>query len=289
MRAPQPRLHRRAGPASATESLDLRATAPTAGSSGQRLRGLQIDHQFELGGLLDGEVARFGALEDLVHEGSGAPVHLAYAGRVLHEAALLRPARRGVDGWNPVVRREIDDAPHLSSQHRILEDVHRRGPGAGHRLKRLVQLFRIGRRHQAELDLERLRRRVGLTEPLWRHGVGRVHKDGRTRERGHHFFQQLDALAIQLGAKTAWPVMLPPGNAKLATRPARTGSLSVVNTIGIVAVASFAARAAGAEAAKIRSTLEADEIIGKRAETLISLPGVPVLWNERGPFSLPDS
>ena len=40
------------------------------------------------------------------------------------------------------------------------------------------------------------------------------------------------------------PVRLPPGRAKLATRPAATGSPPIRTTIGIIAVASFAARAA---------------------------------------------
>ena len=35
----------------------------------QRLGGLEIDDQLELGGLLDGQVAGLGALEDFVHVG----------------------------------------------------------------------------------------------------------------------------------------------------------------------------------------------------------------------------
>src|SRR5215218_5419425 len=41
------------------------------------------------------------------------------------------------------------------------------------------------------------------------------------------------------------PVTLPPGRARLATSPAAIGSLPIWNTIGIVAVAAFAASAAG--------------------------------------------
>src|SRR6516162_3860978 len=40
------------------------------------------------------------------------------------------------------------------------------------------------------------------------------------------------------------PVTLPPGRAKLVTRPSSTGSKPIAKTIGTVAVASFAARAA---------------------------------------------
>ena len=39
------------------------------------------------------------------------------------------------------------------------------------------------------------------------------------------------------------PVALPPGRARLATRPSSTGSSAKMKRIGMVAVASFAARA----------------------------------------------
>src|SRR5215470_18803766 len=43
-------------------------------SQAKRLGGLEVDHQLELGGLLDGQVGGLGTLEDLVHVGSGAPI-----------------------------------------------------------------------------------------------------------------------------------------------------------------------------------------------------------------------
>ena len=41
--------------------------------------------------------------------------------------------------------------------------------------------------------------------------------------------------------KKVTPVTLPPGRLMLATRPSETGSLPLANTIGMVAVAAFAA------------------------------------------------
>src|SRR5499426_776325 len=52
----------------------------------------------------------------------------------------------------------------------------------------------------------------------------------------------------------ATPVRLPPGRAKLATRPRSTGSPPLMKTTGIVGVASFAALAVGAASAAITST-----------------------------------
>src|SRR3954471_1571535 len=43
----------------------------------------------------------------------------------------------------------------------------------------------------------------------------------------------------------AIPVTFPPGRLRLATRPKATGSLTEVNTIGIIVVAALAASAAG--------------------------------------------
>src|SRR5215472_11462437 len=45
--------------------------------------------------------------------------------------------------------------------------------------------------------------------------------------------------------KKLTPVTLPPGRARLATRPSLTGSVPLPKTMGIVVVAAFAASAAG--------------------------------------------
>src|SRR5262245_34105831 len=50
------------------------------------------------------------------------------------------------------------------------------------------------------------------------------------------------------------PVMLPPGRLRLDTSPSRTGSMLISKTIGILAVAAFAASAAGVDVAAITAT-----------------------------------
>jgi len=62
-----------------------------------------------------------------------------------------------------------------------------------------------------------------------------------TLARGNQLGQKLQTLGHQLAAEIVMPVMLPSGRARLATRPSSTGMPA--NTIGIVVVASFAARA----------------------------------------------
>ena len=52
------------------------------------------------------------------------------------------------------------------------------------------------------------------------------------------------------------PVMLPPGRDRLATKPCPTGSLTTLNTIGIVLVACFSAAVIGVPLPTMRSGAE---------------------------------
>src|SRR5215475_2377703 len=61
-------------------------------------------------------------------------------------------------------------------------------------------------------------------------------------------------LVFSSPAKPDSPVTLPPGCARLATKPAPTGSTAFVVTMGMVLVAPFAANPAGSPVTTIRST-----------------------------------
>jgi hypothetical protein len=65
------------------------------------------------------------------------------------------------------------------------------------------------------------------------------------------------------------PVTLPPGRARLVTKPAPTGAPTSVNTIGMTDVACFAAMTFGVACAKMTSTLRrtsSANISAKRSE-----------------------
>ena len=66
------------------------------------------------------------------------------------------------------------------------------------------------------------------------------------------------------------PVTLPPGRARLATRPLPTGSPAPGVTIGTLAVAFFAARAAGVPDARIASGLASSSSAARRGN--VALP-----------------
>ena len=75
-------------------------------------------------------------------------------------------------------------------------------------------------------------------------------------------------LVFSSDAKLDSPVTLPPGRARLETKPARTGSPAFVITMGMFVVAFLAADVAGVPEVTIRSTLsrtKSDASSGKRS------------------------
>jgi hypothetical protein len=64
---------------------------------------------------------------------------------------------------------------------------------------------------------------------------------------GNKLTQERQPFSRKLGEKKLMPVALPPGRARLVTRPSLTGSSVTPKTIGIVVVAAWAATAAGAK------------------------------------------
>ena len=76
-------------------------------------------------------------------------------------------------------------------------------------------------------------------------------------------------LGVSSAARLLKPVRLPPGRARLATRPAPTGSPTPVKTIGIVEVAFFAASAEVGGDGHDHVDLAADEVGGQCRQPII--------------------
>src|ERR1700738_5605593 len=80
---------------------------------------------------------------------------------------------------------------------------------------------------------------------LSRRDIGRIDQNGNANCLGHQVMQEPEPLGHNFEAKILTPVALPPGRARLATRPSFTGSSPTPKTSGIVVVAALAANAAG--------------------------------------------
>src|SRR5215813_4387192 len=87
-----------------------------------------------------------------------------------------------------------------------------------------------------------------------------------TRERlGTVSFRSSSRFPLSSGARVDSPVMFPPGRAKLAMKPLLTGSLSTTMTMGIVAVASLAARKSPKPVTTMTSTLRRTSSVASAA------------------------
>ena len=73
----------------------------------ERLGGLEIDDQLELGRLLDGQIGRLGALQDLVHLRSGTPVQVSIVRSVGHETASVHRFAEPGHRRQPILQRKL--------------------------------------------------------------------------------------------------------------------------------------------------------------------------------------
>ena len=90
-----------------------------------------------------------------------------------------------------------------------------------------------------------------------------------TSDAGYKLAQKFEPFRRHLSRKQLTPVKLPPGRARLVTRPSLTGSSGTRKTIGIVGVAALAANAAGGPIAAIATT-------GRRASSAASAGSRPI-------------
>src|SRR5207245_1727759 len=67
------------------------------------LGGLEVDHQLELGRLLDGQVGGLRAFQDLVHVNGRAAERVGTAGSIGHEAASVDVLPLCIHGRQPIL------------------------------------------------------------------------------------------------------------------------------------------------------------------------------------------
>ena len=89
---------------------------------------------------------------------------------------------------------------------------------------------------------------------------------------GSTCFTSSSRLPASVLLRSVVPVMLPPGRARLVTKPLATGSFATAMTIGIVRVAFLAARVAWLPATMMMATLRSTSSLASRIEC--SLPAV---------------
>ena len=112
----------------------------------------------------------------------------------------------------------------------------------------------IARLNDIDLHPDGGRRRSQVSRNGLGIGMVGINQQSDARNGGTSSCSKPSCFAATSETKKCTPVALPPGRARLATSPSFTGSSVAPNTMGMVAVAAFAARAGGVESAMITAT-----------------------------------
>src|SRR5215470_9815939 len=208
----------------------------------QRLRGLEVDDQLELGGLFDREVSGFGALQNLVYVGGGAMEAVGDVRGVGHEAAGLRELSGSEDGRQLVFFAKSPTSPRYPDVNpsKSIVSASGRSFSSTANARARSSAFRTSMSLRARPSLSAAARVTRNSR--WAAGLQIT---TRRATRGATSFSSSSRFEPSSGVMRDSPVTLPPGRARLATKRSATGSEPPVMTIGIVLVACFAALISG--------------------------------------------
>src|SRR4030095_6917129 len=206
-------------------------------------RCLQVDHKLELRCLLHRQISRFGAFQDLVHINSRAPIEVIIVRPVGHQAAFIDKPRLEVNCRQAVFDGKLDDPLSFGEK-----------GACGGRHNRLDLLLLCGLKGALKSlasssvsissNFSFSASAVGLSSLSWAFCPMMFpgNRGSPTRASlGTASLSTSSLLVFSSGDKLSFPVILPPGRARLATTPSPTGSAEFVITMGMVVVAPFAA------------------------------------------------
>jgi hypothetical protein len=120
---------------------------------------LEIDHQFELGWLLDREIGGLSAFENLVHQYGCAPPQIEVVGPIGHQSAGIYISARGKNMRYPTLYHTLHNP---DAEQRVSMD--HKAPGAllFHVSKGTIDIVTSGDRQGEKHNTQRWRRRLKL-------------------------------------------------------------------------------------------------------------------------------
>src|SRR5262245_34102626 len=114
------------------------------------LSRLKIDHKFKLGRLLDGQISRLGAFQDLIDVYGSAPETLILVGCVGHETARFHEVVSFEHGRQPVLYGKIGNSLLIPIE-QAAPDRYKRGRGPLGRFSKRTFQLRAGTAHPQAL------------------------------------------------------------------------------------------------------------------------------------------
>jgi hypothetical protein len=94
----------------------------------ERLGGLEIDDELERGWLLDREIGRTRALQDLCYVGRRTPEHVSQVGSIGHQSARVDVFPLGEDSRQPILQRQLGDTAAFAQRDGHGHDLDRGDP-----------------------------------------------------------------------------------------------------------------------------------------------------------------
>src|SRR6266542_5741415 len=158
-------------------------------------RGLEIDDKLKLCRLLNWEVSRFCALENLVHISGGTPIQITDQGSISHEAAFLGKLSRGIHARQVLLERHLDNPLRVKSNQRTQDHQKRVWSHLWHLHKRLFNILGCLNLEGMKVQRKNLRSHARFLKDRHRYSFGRVPQCGQASQLGKRFSEDFDTLA----------------------------------------------------------------------------------------------
>jgi hypothetical protein len=242
------------GPPSHSITSSARASSEAGNFEAERLGGRQIDDQIELGRLLDRDVSRLRPTQNLVDEVGDAPELVREVWAIRHQTARLNVLPSALHRRQSRAHRQDVDAGPIGVHERVGTKI-KCIRAVLERLEGGCDVLRSPDFGCSDLKAERAGRCLDLAYFQHRGGIAHISHDRQPAKTGYGLAQQFEFLASSIRILVRQTGDVAARSRQNATKPGPTGSDTAANTIGMTAVACFAARVGGVADVTMTSTL----------------------------------
>src|SRR5262249_50785544 len=152
----------------------------------KRLGGLEVDDQFDFGGLLDGKISRFFALQNSAGVDAGQAVSVGSLAAIAHQTASSGELAVLVDRRHRVTEGERGELPAPGGEKRLGTDDEPTRAQLHQACEDLLEVAFAARVQHLEVEAERPRRRLrGAGNGLGHRGIGWIDEKPNDPRRGY--------------------------------------------------------------------------------------------------------